>query len=307
MRGETTLCGVLAAFILSSCKGESRTVDPGPLDKAAIASATEVTPPPPPDETLAKTVETSARAFAPFSLDAQGKTLLLKEPNRNPVTVVALDKHEPGAVFGANAPGEAVDHMSVVGVGDLAGDGHTEALVELVMLGNACASSYLLALDTPWGTPARWVTDIFAQCTAGDASLTAKGKKKLIDITTNEGQTSYDFAWVRPPKGGAPVPAVSALPAPRVLSKTVTDAELQTATLDAPKTLTFDLNGDGKPDTIECAPARSTICTITVAPDHEVGVIVAPSLIGVLPSSTRGMRDLLVGTTVVHWNGTVYE
>jgi hypothetical protein len=74
------------------------------------------------------------------------------------------------------------------------------------------------------------------------------------------------------------------------------------------QTLSVDLDGDGKPETIDCTILRYLTCTITGSDGADWETVIAPQRLGVLNTTTKGHRDLVVGPgTVLRWSGRAYD
>jgi hypothetical protein len=196
--------------------------------------------------------------------------------------------------------GESLDVFvgtEVAATGSFEHDGADEAVVSLNLGGNACPGpSYVLVRASGARVS---VSPTFGEC-QGPLKVVSGGAS--TDRFVVEGlERRYTFR----PTGGAVVADGEEVipPLPVTLSITYDQVESRAGG----RVWKVDLDGDGRPDKIECAALRFLTCTLTGSTGEDWGTIVAPGRLGVLTSTTRGHRDLVVGPALmVRWNGHEY-
>lgn len=243
-----------------------------------------------------------------FSRKKTGSRLDLIQGGRRQV-LVDLDKYVPageGGEIRADLRGDL--QLDLLLVGDFDQDGRDDALVQVASGGSCCAPGYLFVSVSPEGEPV--VSKVFHSSeappligeTEGRLSFTfidEKGEKTFV-LEQGEGRLVVE----------RPYPVLETVfeyTAERLWKA----AEERAASPDATKeTLKYDLDEDGRPETIECKGWErwnGLMCEIYRANRKLIGTLGGCRRVGVLPEKTRGMHDLVCDkNSVSRWNGTVY-
>jgi hypothetical protein len=308
-------CGVRPAIagglaLLGACKPASPPSPPqtqGTQDASVAPSAGGAAPAEAPrapgaevDAGAADAVGPRVRVRARFVVE-NDERLVASVGGARRVVVLDLRRQLPPERFGdAEDSFSMFAYAEIRATGEFEHDGVDEAIVALSIDGNACpAPWYVLArpvngrvaLSNPFGGcsgPLRVVAGPVAQG-ANDFEVDGLSEKQTFRPSAG------NIVLVR-------TEPLTSLPADPV----VTPHEVESH--GGRRVVKVDLDGDGKPDTIDCAIFRFLGCAIHAADGSDWGTVLAPERLGVLPTWTGGHRDLVVGPQViVRWNGHGYD
>lgn len=240
-----------------------------------------------------------AQAPGPVHFSVEEGTRLVAQRGSERAVVLDLSRRLPANRFGDSQ--ESFDDyvgVEIAATGSFEHDGVEEAIVSLFMGGNACPGP-AYALVRAAATTAI-VSPSFGEClgplhvVSGDAST----DQFVIEADDRR----YTF---RPAAGGVVAEAASVL---QPIETNITITYAQAEAHGGRQVLHVDLDGDGKPDQVDCSALRLLTCILTASDGKPWGTILAPDRLGVLPSTSRAHRDLVVGTQkILCWNGHEYE
>jgi hypothetical protein len=264
----------------------------GPLSPLASGGATQPVPSP----ASASAARTGSDAGPAVFAVEEGERLVATWGTTRQA-VIDLPKRIPPDRFGdADESFDLYVAVELEASGDFEHDQSREALVGLSMGGNACPGpTYVLARAAGGRVT---LSETFGGCSGPVRVVRGASKDEFVVAGLDESHRFQPVAGTVREVEKHPLTALQAEP---VIA--YDDAKKP----GGHKTVRVDLDGDGKPDTIDCTALRFLTCSIRSANGSDWGTLIAPERLGVLPQRTRGHRDLVVGPqTVVQWNGHAY-
>lgn len=204
--------------------------------------------------------------------------------------------------------------LQIVEQRDYDGDGLLDALVEdsIACGGNCCPNKFFFVSLMPNGQFA--VSDEFADSWDEPVVEKWKGRWSVVVVSNNAGvnlERPIEFTRRFELDAGK---AVKVEERQKQDMKAIVEMRSEIFDFDKPSqvhTLHYDLDGDGKNDSIEGTLWQrwgSIFWTVKFADGKAFSSNTACKRIGVLPTQTNGVHDLVCDQdTVMHWDGTKYQ